>query len=1107
MDATIGGLITIIGGVILFYLQRYYKAKDEQEKKAEEKSSQKQSDVLEESIPVPSPASDTVTQVHSLSNIIPLDNKFVGRESDILNLRKFLNEENHKVVSVIGTGGIGKTRLVREYGYAHQKDFKGGIWFVDLTETKTIGGLAYAIFSTFESEYNSSQIEPWDAVVDLLKDRKQSLLVLDNFEQIAEWADETIAFWVKTLNNICFLITTRTPLKIQAEHRYYLNTLSQSDYNEDEISAIQNSNSVKLFTSRCEQIGVSVKRSSDLKIVNKICNQLQGLPLAIEIVAAKCSVMSIQDVHDRLDQAIKLKNNTQDRKDIHITLEATIKWSYDLLNTAEQETFRLISVFQDGFSLKAAEMILPSGQDVIEYLGTLVDQSLLKLSRKDGQARYEMLVSTNDFASSLYLDQMLESDRVEYEMNYANYFLKYACTNSEKIFTEDGNEILDQLSIELENIFLAQDLFLKYNDVSNAAKIILCFAPVLENRGPAPLRIPRLQLSFDAYRSTSELINGDLAYQLSRAYWARGSWNEGESYSDLAVATLKASDDRIAIAKALRQQGMMRKERGYLRRSLPVLREALEIFKSLDYRSDASACLTYIGAVQERLGEFEQALTTFELAEDLAILARDNIQHGLIYNRRGLAYWHHGFPNKALESFKTAEKVSNQAGNKQWVVAHRTNKALVLADLGKLDEAIKLSESTDSLHTELGTIHWAAVNFAGRGRAKILRNADGDIDSGIELLYKALKIARKIYYPENISWHVGDLARAYNHKGDYLRAYKYVEEAISLERRMGATHEHRHFSNLVMLSYSTEKLNREDELWEALIRAVRLQEQLQLDTSSEMQRVRSDVATLNKLVEVWRGKNIDKIDDDCDPNFAKYKLCPPKIIGNVNFRHKNTFELLSEVEQLGNRPAYEYPWNGLESDLVNSEEKSLLLFGYGSLLNKISAERTINKETVALHKPMISFGMQRIFDYNMPDAVRSRSHYTINESKPKHIALFNARYTGSLCDSSNGVLFRISIDDIPALREREVGYDLVPIVCVNWKSDYKLKVRAYTLGCSGRLWKGKMLSDESLLPNEEYYHLCRSGAEAVSKEFLDFYLKTSYLADRITPIIEYENNN
>jgi hypothetical protein len=219
---------------------------------------------------------------------------------------------------------------------------------------------------------------------------------------------------------------------------------------------------------------------------------------------------------------------------------------------------------------------------------------------------------------------------------------------------------------------------------------------------------------------------------------------------------------------------------------------------------------------------------------------------------------------------------------------------------------------------------------------------------------------------------------------------------------------------------------------------------------------------------------------------------------------RERFELLSkQLVQAVAKPGYIYPWDGLEDDLVRYESTGISLVGYGSLINAASAAKTLTHTWSEGQQPAIAFGVRRLFHYEMPPAVQSRYDAPVN---PLERGLLNAQQTGEIGDAINGIRFEVPIADIPALRAREVGYDLRPVISIPWERPYDEAIISYVLCCPDRSVDGLLLVNPDLKPHHSYYLLCRVGAARVSEEFLRFWLTTSYLADGTTCVGEWEVN-
>ncbi len=202
------------------------------------------------------------------------------------------------------------------------------------------------------------------------------------------------------------------------------------------------------------------------------------------------------------------------------------------------------------------------------------------------------------------------------------------------------------------------------------------------------------------------------------------------------------------------------------------------------------------------------------------------------------------------------------------------------------------------------------------------------------------------------------------------------------------------------------------------------------------------------------------------------------------------------MEEAVRRTSYPYPWRELEDKSALRRDGSMLLVVYGSLINSTSAARTLSVEQIRQRKPVIVFGMRRLFNYAIPVG---NTTYRISGPEDRSAAL-NVAMTGDINDMVNGVLTKVSPKEIPVLRHREKHYDLVPVACISWDRPTDWPFVAYTLCCPDHECHGLTPGGEMILPNLAYYNVCREGAAQFGDAFLKFWLATTFLADGSTPV-------
>lgn len=353
---------------------------------------------------------------------------FVGREDDLAALH-VLFEAGARLVTVLGMGGIGKTRLAARFGRAWLGEWSGGAWFCDLSAARTLDGVAAAVAQAI-----SVPLGRTDPIVQLaaaLERRGECLLVLDNFEQVSRHAAQSLGVWISKLPLCRFLVTSREVLGLPGEHVHVLSSMSSSD-------------SVQLFVHRVQASGVERLEDQDLRSLPKLMELLDGLPLAIELAAARARVIPPAEQLGRIRQRFRLLASRGGRHDRQATLRGTLDWSWELLSSTERSALSQLSVFEGGFKLSSAEAVVEVQQDtkpawVEDLLQGLVEKSLVRHVKA---GRFDLLRTVQDYAS-----ERLDADASLKHATWERHWCYFASL-SEQNATADR-------CLELDNIVVA----------------------------------------------------------------------------------------------------------------------------------------------------------------------------------------------------------------------------------------------------------------------------------------------------------------------------------------------------------------------------------------------------------------------------------------------------------------------------------------------------------------------------------------------------------------------------------------------------------------------------------------------------------------------------
>src|ERR687898_1356505 len=325
---------------------------------------------------------------------------FVGREKELPEVRRLL--EHNRLLTLTGSGGCGKTRLALAAVSGHVERFKDGVWMVELASLAEPSLVPQAVaFTLGVRERPGSSLT--EALSDYLRNRNL-LLILDNCEHLIEACAELAEALLHSCPGLRVLATSREALGITGEVAWSVPSLSLPDLRRlPDIGSLPRYESARLFVERAVAVRPDfVLTEQNASVVAQVCYRLDGIPLAIELAAARAKVLSVEEVADRLDDCFRLLS-TGGRTVMlrQHTLRATMDWSHELLPEEERDLFRRLSVFAGDFSLEAAASVCIGADverdEVLGLLSHLVDKSLVVVWEKDGETRYRLLETVRQY--------------------------------------------------------------------------------------------------------------------------------------------------------------------------------------------------------------------------------------------------------------------------------------------------------------------------------------------------------------------------------------------------------------------------------------------------------------------------------------------------------------------------------------------------------------------------------------------------------------------------------------------------------------------------------------------------------------------------------------
>ena len=374
--------------------------------------------------------------------------RLIGRASEVDDLRELL--AMHRLVTLAGPPGSGKTRLAVELGRSTLGSFADGAWFVPLAPIQDEGLIAHAVARALD--LSERQGIPMAGVVAQHLASRRLLLILDNFEHLLGGAP-VVARWLAEAPDLRVLVTSREPLHLSGEWEFEVPPLRvPTDANDPRAAEVA---SVQLFTERARAVDASFKTDGPtLRHVVQICQRLDGLPLAVELAAARAKALPVASILGRLGRSMELlTRGARDIPERHHSLRAAVSWSHDLLTPAEQAFFRRLAAFRGGWSLDAADAVAAAnelGHDALELTTSLLDKSLIRRHHEpSGEPRYDMLEIIREYAH----ERLRATDEDGQTMErHATWFLELAERAAPMLTGAQRAGWLDQLERELDNL-------------------------------------------------------------------------------------------------------------------------------------------------------------------------------------------------------------------------------------------------------------------------------------------------------------------------------------------------------------------------------------------------------------------------------------------------------------------------------------------------------------------------------------------------------------------------------------------------------------------------------------------------------------------------------
>lgn len=709
---------------------------------------------------------------------------FVGRSNEVAELMRLLNNGT-RLVTMVGPGGAGKTRLATETGRSLMEQGGDGIWLVELAPLGDAADVAPAMLTALgASEYVDhlkTTLAPkhlptsraaTERLVEVIADRRV-LLVLDNCEHLVQ----EVAALVDSLLAVCprlrVLTTSREPLSIPGEHLHPVGPLGLPPVD----SVDDGYPSVQLFVDRARAVRPDFTiTEGNREAIAEICRRLDGMPLAIELAAARLRALTPVQIVERLaDRFRLLTSGSRTALPRHQTLRAVVEWSWELLEPDEQAVARRLSVFSGGATLEAAEQVcsgpgLPP-EAVLGVLASLVDKSLVEAAADDRSVRYRMLETVKAYGA----EQLAASgESADVRQAHTTYFLQLAAQAETKLRTGEQLQWISRFDADNENLLDALRSSVDAGDAANSVELVSVLGEYWNMRGRPAEAITWFEAALAVPGPTKPVTRAGTVLM-----YAIGTISAGE---DLPASFAKAIRSLAEVRWLGRRHQEVRSSAvglltnaiwAAVRRDKPAMARELDEARGVPDLWTRSMATMMQAMFKENEGEIDQMLADLELA--MAGFRELGDRWGTSLALRGMASYQGavGDHAAALASLTEALRLIAELGTKEGVPQLLSSGALSRAELGDLDGALADLLRARQMSEETGSRSGQSIAMVGLSALALRRGDFDEAHERAEGAYELLDLSVGRLAPHEHALVMGQRARVAVALGDLPTARKH----------------------------------------------------------------------------------------------------------------------------------------------------------------------------------------------------------------------------------------------------------------------------------------------------------------------------------------------
>ncbi len=650
---------------------------------------------------LPLPKTVTAPTVSSSKTNLPIfPTPFIGRKREVEHISQFLCDPQCRLLTLVGPGGIGKTRLAIETASKMQDLFANGVYFVSLASVNAtsfiVPLIADAVGFIFQG---ASRNDPKTQLFSYLKE-KQLLLLTDNLEHLLNGPGiEILSELLASAAQVKLLVTSREALALQGEWIFEVHGLPVPENLETEGFA--ENTCVELFLQRARRAHVEFNASSDdfLAILH-ICQLVHGMPLAVELAAAWVRTLTCAEIAQEIERSLDfLSISVRDVPSRHRSMRAVFDHSWKLLTEEEKQVLARLSVFRAGFRREAAEQVAEAR---LAVLSTLVTKSLV---RRSGAGRYDLHELIGQFAAEHFLERL--QDQAATSARHSSYYLKYSSQADARLRSSAQREALAELTTEMDNFRSAWDWAVTHGEFALIEQTMRTFLILYDTRGWLQEGVDMLGRAFNALQTAHEDPPHD-------------------------------STNQVALGHILTARAVLATRLGQQEQAQAMFQRSLEILRPLNEPRVLVETITFLGLVMEFTGNYPGASEFYTEGLEIAMAVGDRWYAALcrlLLAGEGSLRLPTNTPQKSYERLQSVVVEWRSIGDPRLTAVALQNLSWMAVKLGLYDEARDALEESVSLNTSIGD-RWN-LGFAYRGLG-LIAQAQGEHLEAVDMFHKSL---------------------------------------------------------------------------------------------------------------------------------------------------------------------------------------------------------------------------------------------------------------------------------------------------------------------------------------------------------------------------------